>query len=51
MIADCLCQNSIRYEYERQVGYYFPDFYLSDYDIIVEFWGSEEYEDNGIRSK
>ena len=47
-IANFLYLNSIRYEYEKaykydtaneQYGQYFPDFYLPDHDIYIEYFG------------
>ena len=50
LIANWLYANRIVFEYEREV--FFPscqkyahsDFYLSDYDLYVEFWGMESDE-------
>jgi DNA helicase-4 len=57
MIADYLFRNKIRYEYEksamdssnRRIGR--PDFYLSDYDIYVEYWGMVATEDGKDRKE
>lgn len=47
-IADYFFDNNINYEYEKPLeeGFWIfkeeisrPDFYLSDYDVYVEFWG------------
>ena len=50
-IANFLFQNGIRYEYERQYEIdtrtaeryqYYPDFYLPDYKIYIEYFGINE---------
>ena len=58
MIADYLCRNDIRYEYERPVKAAFsnrrisrPDFYLPDYDVYIEYWGMVNSEDDGTRQE
>ena len=47
-IANYLTQHGVRYEYEKaypidtrteEYGQYHPDFYLSDYDIYIEYFG------------
>jgi hypothetical protein len=46
MIADCLVTHGIKYEYEKMIRTWvrgskisFPDFYLPDYDVYIEYWG------------
>lgn len=47
-IADWLYTNRIAFEYERKVFFQSSqqhalcDFYLSDYDVYIEFWGMEK---------
>lgn len=59
-IADYFFQNSIRYEYEKTARAHFfifsskiskPDFYLTDYNVYVEFWGLLDVEDKATRSR
>ena len=59
-IADYLFQNSIRYEYEKAAKAHFlifsekiskPDFYLSDYNVYVEYWGLVDADDKKVRSR
>ncbi|MBR5995880.1 MAG: UvrD-helicase domain-containing protein [Eubacteriaceae bacterium] len=47
-IANCLTQNGIAYVYEKEYpfdtrtsefGQYYPDFYLPDYDLYIEYFG------------
>ncbi len=47
-VANILAANGVRYEYERRYEYdtatqehaqYYPDFYLPDYQIYIEFFG------------
>jgi hypothetical protein len=45
-IADYFVSRSIKYEYEKMVRTWalgskigFPDFYLPEYDVYVEYWG------------
>ena len=49
-IANFLYQNQIRYEYEAsykfdtntaEYGQYHPDFYLPDYDLYIEYFGTD----------
>ncbi|MCW4019513.1 MAG: hypothetical protein NWF00_12695 [Candidatus Bathyarchaeota archaeon] len=58
-IADYIEKNNIRYVYEqelrekslfsnRMIGC--PDFYLSDYDVYVEFWGLVNADDRSTRT-
>lgn len=48
LIANFLYQNNINYEYEKQYefdtsdgehGQYYPDFYLTDYNLWIEYFG------------
>jgi len=51
-IADFFLKNGINYEYEHNVrGIGRPDFYLPDYDIIVEYWGLVDAEDEGVKNR
>lgn len=49
-IADWLYANRIAFEYEREIFFQscqhcaHCDFYLSDYDVYIEFWGMENDE-------
>lgn len=55
IIADYLYRNKIRYVYEKPVvgptGRMIsrPDFYLSDYDVYVEYWGMADTKDGKDR--
>lgn len=51
-IANFLFQNGIKYEYEKEYEVdtrtedkfqYYPDFYLTDYGIYLEYWGVDEH--------
>ncbi len=51
LIANFLYQNKINYEYERQYdfdtsdethGQYYPDFYLPDYNLWIEYFGVDK---------
>ena len=51
-IADYFTRNGIRYEYEHTIsGIGHPDFYLPDYDLVVEFWGLVDADDEGVRTR
>lgn len=50
-IANFLFSNNIKYEYEKEYKYdtinddyqqYYPDFYLPEYDIYIEYFGIDE---------
>ena len=50
LIADYFSRNSIRYEYEHPIsGIGHPDFYRPDYDLVVEFWGLVDADDERAR--
>lgn len=55
MIADFLFRNKIRYIYEKRVckngEEYYPDFFLPDQGIYIEYWGSEEKEYLDLKQK
>lgn len=52
VIADYFFQNNIQYEYERRIhGIGRPDFYLPDYDVVVEYWGLVGASDNGVENR
>jgi DNA helicase IV len=59
-IAEYFEQNGIRYEYEPMVesGIWIftqkisrPDFYLTDYDIYVEYWGMVDVKNDRKRAQ
>lgn len=51
-IADYFTRNGIRYEYEHRInGIGHPDFYLPDYDVVVEFWGLVDADDENLRRR
>ena len=51
-IADYFLTNGISYEYEHEIrGIGKPDFYLPDYDVVVEYWGLVEAEDESLRNR
>ena len=52
IIADYFARKGIRYEYEYSIsGIGKPDFYLPDYDLIVEFWGLVDADDENLRKR
>ena len=52
LIADYFSRNDIRYEYEHPIsGIGHPDFYLPDYDLVVEFWGLVDADDERVRTR
>jgi len=52
MIADYFSRNSIQYVYEHPIsGIGHPDFYLPDYDLVVEFWGLVDADDERVRTR
>jgi len=52
LIADYFTRNGIRYEYEHRIGGIgHPDFYLPDYDLVVEFWGLVDADDEQLRTR
>jgi hypothetical protein len=52
LIADYFSRNGIRYEYEHPIhGIGHPDFYLPDYDLVVEFWGLVDADDERVRTR
>ena len=46
---DFLVENSIKFEHQFQVECYFVDFYLNDFDLIIEidgeYWHDKEHDD------
>jgi len=51
-IADYFLKNGISYEYEHKIrGIGKPDFYLPDYDVVVEYWGLVDAKDEGLRNR
>ena len=51
-IADYFTRNGIRYEYEHRIsGIGHLDFYLPDYDLVVEFWGLVDADDENVRKR
>lgn len=59
-IAEYSEQNKICYEYEREIesGIWIftekvsrPDFYLTDYDVYVEYWGMLDVDDERKRAE
>lgn len=60
IISDYLTQQNIHHEYERELRTksFFggrkisnPDFYLSDYDVYIEYWGLVDADDEKLRQK
>lgn len=60
MIADYFVTHGIRYEYEKMVRTWalgskigFPDFYLPDYNVYIEYWGmpNEEHYNRWMKWK
>ena len=51
-IADYFFENNILYEYERKIPRIGkPDFYLTEYDVVVEYWGLINHPDIKVKSK
>jgi len=51
-IADYFLKNGINYKYEHEIrGIGSPDFYLPDYDVVVEYWGLVDAEDERLRNR
>jgi len=51
-IADYFLKNGINYEYEHEIrGIGKPDFYLPDYNVVVEYWGLVDAEDERLRKR
>ena len=51
-IADYFFKNGINYEYEHNIrGIGRPDFYLPDYNIVVEYWGLVDVEDESVKNQ
>jgi hypothetical protein len=48
-IADFLHRNGYRYDYEPTICGFRPDFFLPDYNLIVEFWGRDDEAYNARR--
>ena len=40
-IADLLHAIAVPYEHEARIGPFRPDFYLPQWDLIIEFWGMD----------
>lgn len=55
MIADFLFRNKIRFVYEKRVckngEEYYPDFFLPDQSIYIEYWGSEDKNYMNLKQK
>jgi len=60
IISGYLVRNNINYVYEPEVkgkGLFFdyrigyPDFYLSDYDVYIEYWGLVDVDDKWTRER
>lgn len=55
MIADFLFKNKIRFIYEKRVSKngeeFYPDFFLPDQGIYIEYWGSEEKDYQNLKQK
>ncbi len=55
LIADFLFRNKLRFIYEKRLGKsgeeYFPDFYLPDQVIYIEYWGSEDKNYLSLKQK
>jgi len=59
-IADYFTRNNIKYVYEQEAktkGWLFhntishPDFYLTDYDVYVEYWGLVDADNRRTRER
>jgi hypothetical protein len=52
LTANYLDIQGVRYEYEHHIqGIGHPDFYLPDYDVVVEFWGLLDADDPIVASR
>ena len=40
-VADLLDRLGIPYEYERPMHGYYPDFYVPQWDLVIEYWGMD----------
>jgi len=51
-LADYFLRNGIKYEYEYKIqGIGNPDFYLPDYDVVVEYWGLVDADDESVKTR
>jgi hypothetical protein len=52
LIADYFTKNDIQYQYEYEIrGIGSSDFYLPEYDVVVEYWGLVDADNEQVKAR